>query len=134
MRRTPAATALSPVTRDQADLAGPPDMGAAAELDRPRAVRNCPPAPSPIETTRTSSPYFSPNSAMAPDSIAESRSISRVVTGASWTTTWLASASTLSISSASSGFGCEKSKRSRSGATSEPFCATCEPSTPRSAA
>ena len=34
MRRTPAATALSPTTRDQADLAGAADMGAAAELDR----------------------------------------------------------------------------------------------------
>jgi hypothetical protein len=31
------------------------------------------------------------------------------------------------------GLGCEKSNRSRSGATSEPFCATWVPSTSRSA-
>ena len=35
----------------------------------------------PIETTRTSSPYFSPNSARAPDSIASSTPISFVTTG-----------------------------------------------------
>ena len=38
------------------------------------------PSPSPIETTRTSSPYFSPNSAIAPVSTAASGVISRVVT------------------------------------------------------
>jgi hypothetical protein len=32
------------------------------------------------------------------------------------------------------GLKCEKSKRRRSGATSEPFCVTCSPSTLRSAA
>ena len=34
-------------------------------------------------------------------------------------------ASTAAISSGVMGLVCEKSKRSRSGATSEPFCATC---------
>ena len=35
----------------------------------------------PIESTRTSSPYFSPNRAMAPAEMASSGVISRVVTG-----------------------------------------------------
>ena len=35
MRRTPAATPLSRHRRDQADVAGTPHMGAAAQLDRP---------------------------------------------------------------------------------------------------
>ena len=34
MRRTPAATALSPTTVNEADVAGAPHMGAAAQLDR----------------------------------------------------------------------------------------------------
>src|SRR3990167_3375618 len=88
----------------------------------------------PIETTRTSSPYFSPKSAIAPESTASSRSISRVTTGVFCKATWLASASTSSISSSDIGFGWEKSKRRRSGATSEPFCATWLPRMPRSAA
>ena len=82
------------------------------------------PPPSPMATTRTSSPYFSPNSARAPDAIASSTAISRVVTGAFCKTMSLAKSSIRSISSARIGFGWEKSKRSRSGATSEPFCAT----------
>ena len=60
--------------------------------------------------------------------------MSRVSTGASCSTTALAMSSTAAISSSDIGFGCEKSKRSRSGATSEPFCATCVPSVSRSAA
>ena len=39
------------------------------------------PVPSPIATTRTSSPYFSPNSARAPEARASSSAIRRVVTG-----------------------------------------------------
>ena len=65
--------------------------------------------------------------------MAPSRSISRVSTGASCSTSAFAISSTAVISSALTGFGCEKSKRSRSGATSEPFCATCVPSVCRSA-
>ena len=41
---------------------------------------------SPIATTRTSSPYFSPNSARAPDVRASSSPISRVVTSEFWVT------------------------------------------------
>ena len=82
------------------------------------------PPPSPIATTRTSSPYFSPNSARAPAARASSSAIRRVVTAEFCSTKSLAMSSTFSSSSALIGLGCEKSKRSRSGATSEPFCAT----------
>ena len=78
IRRTPAATPLSE-TRDQADVAGAPHMRAAAQLDRP--AERVAASPSPIATTRTSSPYFSPNSARAPEARASSSAIRRVVTG-----------------------------------------------------
>ena len=45
----------------------------------------------------------------------------------------LTRSSTSACSAAVSGVKCEKSKRRRSGATSEPFCAACSPSTRRSA-
>ena len=120
-RRTPAATPesvrpkispMSPVRR----TCVPPH----SSTDQPSVL----PPPSPIATTRTSSPYFSPNSARAPEARASSIAISRVVTGEFCSTKSLAMSSTFSISSAVIGLGCEKSKRSRSGATSEPFCAT----------
>ena len=47
-----------------------------------------------MATTRTSSPYFSPNSARAPDSIASSTAMSLVTTGSFWSSTRLAMAST----------------------------------------
>ena len=126
MRRTPAELALSRDDLDEADVAGalacvPPHSSTDHVL-----LRRSRSADSPIETTRTSSPYFSPNSAMAPDCLGvlerhqarldgrvlqhdgvgerprPRRSLRRVI-----------------------GLVCEKSKRSRSGATSEPFCATC---------
>ena len=65
--------------------------------------------------------------------MASSSAISRVSTGEFCSTKALAMASTAAISSGVIGLVCEKSKRSRSGATSEPFCATCVPSTWRSA-
>ena len=78
MRRTPAATPesdtpeispMSPVRRTWV----PPH----SSTDQPMVL----PEPSPIATTRTSSPYFSPNSARAPEARASSSAISRVVTG-----------------------------------------------------
>ena len=75
-------------------------------------------------TTRTSSPYFSPNNARAPEARASSSPISRVVTSAFSSTTRLAMSSTRSSSARLIGFGWAMSKRSRSGETSEPFCAT----------
>ena len=78
MRRTPAATPLSatPAIRPMSPVRRtcvPPH----SSTDQPSVL----PPPSPIATTRTSSPYFSPNSARAPDARASSSAISRVVTG-----------------------------------------------------
>ena len=89
---------------------------------------------SPILSTRTTSPYFSPNSAMAPEAWASSCDINFV------STSKLARISRLtraSISVSCSGIIAskwEKSKRSRPASTSEPFCCTCSPSIWRSAA
>ena len=52
-----------------------------------------------MATTRTSSPYFSPNRARAPDAMASSTAISRVVTSAFCSTMSFAMSSTCSISS-----------------------------------
>ena len=60
------------------------DMGAAAEFERIGRRRPAPmplPARVPIETTRTSSPYFSPKSARAPSARASSGVMMRVSTG-----------------------------------------------------
>ncbi len=69
---------------ERADVAGARDVGAAAELERiglaARRRGRCPGA-APIETTRTSSPYFSPNSARAPSFSAASGVMIRVSTG-----------------------------------------------------
>ena len=64
-----------------------------------------------MATTRTSSPYFSPNSARAPDAIASSRLNSRVITGAFCSTMSFAMSSTFSSSAAEIGLGWEMSKR-----------------------
>ena len=82
------------------------------------------PGAEPIDTTRTSSPYFSPNSAIAPAEIASSGLISRVTTSSLSRISAFTWASISAISSAESGFGWEKSNRRRSSATSEPFCVT----------
>ena len=84
-------------------------------------------------TTRTSSPYFSPNSARAPLALASSMPITRVTTGSFCSTIRLAISSTSASSSAVMGLAWETSKRRRSPSTSEPFWAMCGPSTWRSA-
>ena len=81
MRRTPAALALSAMilTRPMSPVrvtCVPPHNSTDHAL-----LALSPDCPTPIETTRTSSPYFSPNSAMAPVSMASSSAISRVSTG-----------------------------------------------------
>ena len=86
-----------------------------------------------METTRTSSPYFSPNSARAPEARASSRpsggsSPRRSGARCGWRCPRPRRAPPAVI-----GFGWAMSKRSRSGATSEPFCATWSPRTWRSA-
>ena len=139
MRRTPDDTALSEVTAirpiSPVRLTWVPPHNS---TDQPIALEACAleawsRAALPIETTRTSSPYFSPNSALAPASRASSSAINRVVTSAFSSTTSLAMSSTRASSSAEIGLGWAKSKRSRSGETSEPRCAMWSPSTWRSA-
>ena len=88
----------------------------------------------PIVTTRTVSPYFSPNSAIAPDFNAASMGSSSVVTGVLSTTRRFTSDSMSASARSVSPAKWLKSKRSRSGATSEPACLTCTPTTSRSAA
>ena len=86
------------------------------------------------DTTRTVSPYFSPNSAIAPAAIASSVDFTSVWTGVFCQICSLTIDSTCSSCSAVSAASCAKSNRSRSGETSEPPCLTCGPSTWRSAA
>ena len=87
-----------------------------------------------ISTTRTSSPYFSPKSAIAPRRRASSIGVTNVRTGIASKTFSLTIRSTRVFSSGVSGWVCEKSKRSLSGRTAEPACLTWSPSTSRSAA
>src|SRR5207244_1992765 len=124
MRRTPEATAPSSAT-----LKNPIWPVASRCVPPQSSVEN-----SPIFTTRTRSPYFSPKSAMAPAASASFRSISRWVTGVLACTCSLTSSSTCSISRSLTAPPWEKSKRRWSGATSEPACDTCVPRTFRSAA
>ena len=124
MRRTPAATPLS-----------------ATMTKRPMSpvARTCVPPHSStlkpgIDTTRTRSPYFSPNSAIAPAAIASCVFFTSVCTGVFRRICSLTMRSISSDCSRVTALKCTKSKRSRSGATSEPACLTCGPSTCRSAA
>ena len=93
MRRTPAATPLS-ATTEMTPMSPvrrtcvPPQ----SSTDQPMVFAAV--ASRPSTTTRTSSPYFSPNSARAPEAMASSSAISRVVTGAFCSTTALAMSST----------------------------------------
>ena len=91
-------------------------------------------APSPIDTTRTLSPYFSPNSAIAPDAIASCVFRTLVVTVSFLSTDSLTSARPAALPRGVSAEKWTKSNRRRSGATSEPACLTCGPSTLRNAA
>ena len=81
---------------------------------------------SPIVTTRTVSPYFSPKNAIAPACLASaigSTAVSVAALRADARVDQVLDA--LRFSSSVSGAKCEKSKRRRSGATSEPFWVTC---------
>ena len=82
---------------------------------------------SPINTTLTSSPYFSPNKAIAPCSIPSSGVISRVTTSVFEFTNLLTFSSIFFISSSVIGFIWLKSNLNLSGATNDPFCITCVP-------
>ena len=87
----------------------------------------------PIWTTRTTSPYFSPNRAIAPVFFASSIDISFVTTSRPAAISRFTISSTFAISSSVIGEKCVKSKRSLSLSTNEPFCSTWLPSTSRSA-
>ena len=76
----------------------------------------------PIVSTLTSSPYFSPNSAIAPAAMASSMLISSVDTSALARTWSFTMAVILARVSADTGSPCEKSNRKRWESTSEPFC------------
>ena len=118
MRRTPCATPVSSVIVKNA-------------MSPVRAT--CVPPQnsfdSPMVTTRTVSPYFSPKKAIAPAFLASAMASTAVSVATLARTRALTRSSTLRFSSSVSGAKCEKSKRRRSGATSEPFCVTCAPST-----
>ena len=123
MRRTPCATPISEVI-----LKSPMSP----------ARRTCVPPHSsterePMRITRTVSPYFSPKSATAPDFLASSNGITEMTESAFLRISSFTRSSTRRFSSSLMGAKCAKSKRSRSGATNEPFCATCAPSTSLSA-
>ncbi len=134
IRRTPAATGLSetilkrpmsPVRRTWVPPQSSTEKGRAEAEPASRS--------SPMATTRTSSPYFSPKSASAPALTACSGVIRRVVTSLFSRMRVFTSDSIACTSSGESGRGWLKSKRMRSGATSDPFCVTCSPSRRRSA-
>ena len=82
-----------------------------------------------IFTTLTTSPYFSPNKAIAPISLASAIGISWIFTEIPRHISSLTRRSTCSISSFVIGPKCEKSKRKRSLSTREPAWLTWSPNT-----
>ena len=77
-----------------------------------------------MDTTRTSSPYFSPNSAIAPVFLASSIDITFVTTGRSSAIFSLTIFSTLAISSSDNGEKCVKSNLKCSALFKDPACST----------
>ena len=73
-------------------------------------------------STLTSSPYFSPKSAIAPASMASSILMSSVATASFALICWFTTPVMVSSVSLDTGSPCEKSNRSRCESTSEPFC------------
>ena len=110
MRRTPEATLLSDLMRN---------IPALAVLSRwvppHSSMEN-----SPMVTTRTVSPYFSPKVATAPRALASASGSSSVVTGRPSSTASFTRSSTCRICSGVMASKWVKSKRRRSGSTSEP--------------
>ena len=83
--------------------------------------------------TRTSSPYFSPNSAIAPDLRASSCDMISACTARSASTRSLTRASTSTIADCGTAPLAEKSNRNRPGAFSEPAWVAVSPSASRNA-
>ena len=100
----------------------------------PQSSREKGASDSPVETTRTRSPYFSPKSATAPEALASSMPMTRVTMGSAAKISALTMPSTRAIWSAVMASKCVKSKRRRSGATREPAWETWSPRTFLSAA
>ena len=131
MRRTPLATALSPFILNTPIS---PSRRTCVPPQSSTEYAPCAVVPSlPIVSTRTSSPYFSPNNANAPASMASSGVIMRVETASFWRINWFTNASTAASSSSLTGFGWLKSKRKWASLTSDPFCVTCAPKVRRRA-
>ena len=124
IRRTLAALEPSAVTLKM------PISAVLATCVPPQSSRETPS----ISTTRTHSPYFSPNRAIAPSASASGRSISSQRTGALALIHSLTRSSTSRSSSGLSDWPWVKSKRSLSGRTAEPAWRTWVPSRSRSAA
>ncbi len=112
-RRMPAATPPSETMRKS------PMSPVRATWVPPQSSRE-----EPMSSTRTSSPYFSPKSIIAPSFCAASIGMTRAVVGSLRRTSALTIFSTRRISSADIGAGWLKSKRVLSSSTSEPFCST----------
>ena len=110
MRRTPEATLPSLLMRKRPTL---------AVLSRCVPPQNSMDT-SPISTTRTTSPYFSPNMATAPFFFASSMGSTSVTTGMPRRIASLTKVSTASSCSGVMDSKCVKSKRRRSGSTREP--------------
>ena len=87
----------------------------------------------PMDSTRTVSPYFSPNSIIAPLCCASSSAITCAEATALIKISALTIASTRRIWASVTGALWAKSKRVRSALTNDPFCATWSPSTSRRA-
>ena len=87
----------------------------------------------PISRTRTSSPYFSPNSIMAPVFCASSKDMTLPEVAVFSRISWLTIPSILRICSDVIGALWVKSKRVLVASTREPFCCTWSPSTSRKA-
>ena len=88
-------------------------------------------AHSPTETTRTSSPYFSPNSAIAPTSTACAWVITSACTSRSSASSEFTRASTSCSTDGGTAALALKSNRNRPGAFSEPACVAVSPSASR---
>ena len=123
MRLTPAATPAS------ARILNPPISAVLPTWVPPQSSMDTPGT----STTRTTSPYFSPNMAVAPFALASAMAISSAPTSTASPIHPLTSDSSSASCAAVGERGALKSKRSRSKFTSEPACDTSSPITSFSA-
>mmetsp|Transcript_9639 Transcript_9639/g.38984 ORF Transcript_9639/g.38984 Transcript_9639/m.38984 type:complete len:393 (-) Transcript_9639:1749-2927(-) len=119
MRRTPAAMPASET------ILNPPISAVLATWVPPQSSMDTPGT----STTRTTSPYFSPNMAVAPRLLASAMGISRATRSVASPIQPLTSASISSSCAGVGPAGALKSKRSLSVLTREPACETSSPTT-----